>query len=65
MNSGYFLYFNTATLLSVYCNTCLAYLLTMLTDTRLAGKLLFGGVALPLQLLLSGFLVLLRTMPNW
>jgi hypothetical protein len=53
------------TLLSVYCNTCLAYLLTMLTDTRLACKLLFGGVALPMQLLMSGFLVLLRTMPNW
>jgi hypothetical protein len=53
------------TLLSVYCNLCLAYLVTMLVERRAACKLIYAGVLLPLQLLMSGYMPLIRTMPAW
>ena len=63
--AGAYLYFNFVTLLSIYCNFCGAHLLSMHTESALHCKLIFGGVVLPLQLLLSGFLVLIETMPAW
>jgi hypothetical protein len=63
--AGYYLYFNLMTLLSVYCNLCLAYLITMLVERRAACKLVYAGVLLPLQLLMSGYMPLIRTMPAW
>jgi hypothetical protein len=63
--AGYYLYFNLMTLLSVYCNLCLAYLITMLVERRAACKLVYAGVLVPLQLLMSGYMPLIRTMPTW
>ena len=63
--AGQYLYFTLMTLLSVYCNICLAYLLSMHTESELVCKLVFGGAILPLQVLMSGFLVLIETMPPW
>lgn len=63
--TGPFLYFNIMTLLSVYCNLSLAYLLSMHVHSQLACQMVFAGVVLPLQLLMSGYLVLIRTMPKW
>lgn len=59
------MYFNLMTLLSVYCNLCLAYLLSMHLQSRLVCQMVFAGVVLPLQLLMSGYLLLIRTMPDW
>lgn len=63
--TGPFLYFNLMTLLSVYGNLCLAYLLSAHLQSQLSCQLVFAGAVLPLQLLMSGYLVLIRTMPAW
>lgn len=63
--TGHYLYFLVATVLGVYANISLAYLLTRLCEARLTCKLLYAGAVLPLQLLLSGYPILLRTMPLW
>jgi hypothetical protein len=59
------LFFYLATLLSVYCSSCAAYLLAMHTRSAAACSLVFGGVLLPLELLTSGYLVLVPTISPW
>ena len=49
--TGHYLYFLVATVLGVYANISLAYLLTRLCEARLTCKLLYAGAVLPLQLL--------------
>eukprot|EP01034_Spumella_vulgaris_P022154 gene22154-28261_t len=60
-----FLYFYVIVLASIFCNYSLAYLLSMLTDSVGLCRMVFSGVIIPLQLLMSGYLVLIPTMDSW
>ena len=61
----YFGFFYLVLLGSVYCNTGLACLLSTLTSSASTSRLIFNGVVMPLQILFSGFLILLPSMANW
>jgi hypothetical protein len=52
-------------LASVFCNYSLAYLLSMGTDSVGLCRMVFSGVVIPLQLLMSGYIVLISTMDGW
>jgi hypothetical protein len=60
-----FLIFYVLLVCSVYCNFSLAYMLSTLTQSVLTCKYVFSGVILPLQMLMSGYLVLIPTMEVW
>ncbi len=63
--AGHFIYLYLAVLASVFANYALAYLLSMATDSVAVCRMVFSGVLIPLQLLVSGYLVLISTMPAW
>jgi hypothetical protein len=63
--SGPFLYFTLLTLLSLYGNLSLCYALSMQVQNAVVCKVVLSGVVLPLQLLLSGFVMLVQCMPDW
>ena len=60
-----FMYFYIMLLSSVYCNTGIACLLSTLYGQSSTSKFIFNGVIMPLQILFSGFLILLPTMASW
>eukprot|EP01038_Epipyxis_sp_PR26KG_P004858 gene4858-6808_t len=64
-NGGAFITFFSLILASTYSNFSLAYLLSMLVDSLAVSKMIYSGVIVPLQLLTSGYLILISTMTTW
>lgn len=62
---GNFLMFLALMMSSTYCNLGLIYFVCMITPDGLRSRLVFGGILLPLQALLSSYLILAPTMPLW
>jgi hypothetical protein len=52
-------------LLSSYCNLGLAYILSFVCESERTSQMIFNGILIPLQLLMSGYLFLLPTMSSW
>jgi hypothetical protein len=61
----HFGYFYGILLFAVYCNHSIAYALSMVFHSLSVCKTVFIGVILPLQLLTSGYLVLIPSSPIW
>lgn len=59
------MYFYIMLLASVYCNTGVACLLSTFYGKSRTSKFIFNGIIMPLQILFSGFLILLPTMSGW
>jgi len=62
---GSYLYFYILLMLAIAANLSLAYIVALFSKTEAIARMIFNGVLIPLQLLLSGYLVLLSTMPVW
>lgn len=63
--SEYFGYFYLLLLSTVYCNTGFAFLLSTFTSCAITSRLVFNGILMPLQIVFSGFLILLPSMASW
>ena len=60
-----FFYFAALLYVSMYCNLGLIYFVCMITPDDSRSRLVFSGVLIPIQVSLSGFLILSPTMPVW
>lgn len=60
-----FTIFSGYVLAAVWCNLGLMYLVCMLTPDSVRSRLTYSGVLIPVQLFLSGYLILSSTMPVW
>lgn len=60
-----FFYLFSLLLVAMCCNTALAYALSMQAPSLVVGKMIYTGLLLPLQLLMSGYLILIPTMQDW
>ena len=60
-----YLYFLLLLLTSSYCNLGLIYLVCMLTPETTHSRVVYSGLLIPIQIFLSGFLLLTPTMPKW
>lgn len=63
--TGSFFYLYFLTFAAIYCNIALAYALSMCFSSVWLCKRIFTGIILPLQVLMSGFLVSIPTMQQW
>ena len=61
----HYLYFLLLLLFSSYCNLGLIYLVCMLTPEANYSRVVYSGLLVPMQIFLSGFLLLTPTMPKW
>jgi len=62
---AYFGYFYLLLLSTVYCNTGFAFFLSTFTSNAVTSRLVFNGIVIPLQIIFSGFLILLPSMASW
>ena len=62
---GHFFYLYILILVSVYCYFSLAYFMSMLFNSVNFCKNIYSGLIIPLQLLMSGYLILIPKMQSW
>lgn len=62
---GPFFYLYVIVFMSLYVNYALAYALSMQVSSVVLCKMIYTGILIPLQLLMSGYLILIPTMQAW
>lgn len=65
MTTESYLMFFALLLMAVYTNYQLGYLLSVNLKSPLMSRVVFTGLLLPLQMLFSGFIILINAMPWW
>jgi ABC-type multidrug transport system ATPase subunit len=50
---------------SIYCNLGMAYCVATFSSTDMISRMVFNGIVIPLQMIFSGYLILLPSMKEW
>lgn len=50
---------------SLYCNLGMAYCVSTFSSTDIISRMIFNGILIPLQMIFSGYLILLPSMKEW